>query len=428
MNKEVQPASKLEGTLSLPPDKSISHRAAMFAPLHEGESEIRNYSPAADPQSTLSCMRQLGVEVKQRGSTVWIRGKGRAGLTQPASDLDCGNSGTTMRLLSGIVGGAGVICTLTGDESLSARTMRRIIDPLGQMGVTIKARNRDFAPLKISRTEPVRSLQFKLPIPSAQLKSCVLLAGLFGEEPTEVTETLPSRDHTERLLQLPVKENGRNRVISSFANHEIPSQTYMVPNDFSAAAFWLIAGCIHSEASIRLKAVGINPTRTAALDILQEMGGKIAVENERFEGAEPVADLSVESSKLQPLDITGEVVPNCIDELPILTVAMLFADGVSTMSGAEELRHKETDRLKAMSEILELAGADFKEFNDGLEIHGDPNFKPKPAQYSSCHDHRIAMAAAVLSLMGDKSSIISGAECAAISYPSFWDDLKTLTN
>lgn len=428
MNKEVQPASKLEGTLSLPPDKSISHRAAMFASLHDGESIIRNYSAAADPQSTLSCMRQLGVEIEQQGSTVLVRGNGREGLKQPASDLDCGNSGTTMRLLSGIVGGAGIHCTLTGDESLSARTMRRIIDPLSHMGITIKARAGDFAPLSISRVEPVRPLQFELPIPSAQLKSCVLLAGLFGSKPTEVTEMLPSRDHTERLLQLPVKENGGSRVISSSADHEIPSQTYTVPNDFSSAAFWLVAGSIHPEASIQLEAVGINPSRTAALDILQQMGAKVTIENEHAEGTEPVADLAVESSTLQPVEITGEVVPNCIDELPILAVAMLFADGVSAISGAEELRHKETDRLKAMSEILELSGAEFSEFDDGLEIHGDPSFRPKPAQYSSYHDHRIAMAAAVLSLMSNKPSKISGAECAAISYPSFWNDLNILTN
>lgn len=428
MNKEVQPASKLEGTLSLPPDKSISHRAAMFASLHRGESEIRNYSAAADPQDTLSCMRQLGVDIEQEGTAVLVKGRGRDGLKQPVSNLDCGNSGTTIRLLSGIVGGAGVSCTLTGDESLSARTMRRIIDPLSRMGITIRARNGDFAPLEIKRTGPVHPLEFELPIPSAQLKSCVLLAGLFGDEPTRVIETLPSRDHTERLLKLPVEEDGRKRIISSSSDHEIPAQTYAVPNDFSAAAFWLVAGCIHPNASIYLNAVGINPTRTAALDILQNMGANISIENERTEGAEPVADLSVKSSVLQPVDITGEVVPNCIDELPILTVAMLFADGVSTISGAQELRHKETDRLKAMAEILQSAGADFTEFDDGLEVRGNPHFQPRPANYSSYHDHRIAMAAAVLAMMGEKPSNIIGAECAAISYPSFWDDLKVLTN
>lgn len=428
MNKVVNPTSNLTGTLTLPPDKSISHRAAMFAALHEGKSCISNYSSAADPQSTLDCLRQLGLEVKQEQDTVCIEGVGRHGLQAPVADLDCGNSGTTMRLMSGIVGGAGIECTLSGDQSLSARTMKRIIDPLQKMGISVEACDGDFAPLKISRNVPLQALKFNLPIPSAQLKSCVLLAGLFGNEPTEVTETLSSRDHTERLLQLPVKEDSSGRVISSSAAHKIPVQNYTVPNDFSAAAFWLVAGSIHPEASIRLESVGLNPTRTAALEVMQQMGAKVTIENDRMEGAEPVADLSVESSTLQPVKLSEDLVPNCIDEIPILTVAMLFADGVSVISGAGELRHKETDRLKAMAELLDLAGAEYQEYEDGLKIHGSPDFRPDPATYSSYHDHRIAMSAAVLSLMGQQPSTVNGADCAAISYPSFWDDLKMLTN
>jgi len=428
MNKKVDPANGLNGTIKLPPDKSISHRSVMFASLHEGQSIIRNFSAAADPHSTIECMRGLGVTIHEDNSTVEVEGVGREGLQAPQGDLDCGNSGTTMRLLSGIIAGAGVSARLVGDESLSARTMKRIIDPLTEMGAEINAREDDFAPLEISRSGPIKPLHFPLPIPSAQLKSCVLLAGLFGNEQTKVIETLPSRDHTERLLSLTIEEKDGQKHIYSSQKDDIPEQTYRIPNDFSAAAFWLVAGAIHSNAEITLPNVGMNPTRFGALDILKRMGADVTVSNEHYEGAEPVADLSVASSALQPVNITEEIVPNCIDEIPILMIAMLYADGVSRVSGAEELRHKETDRLSAMAEVLERAGADFTEHEDGFEIKGNPDFVPESASFKSYHDHRIAMSAAILSLMGDHSSQILHAECTAISYPSFWDDLLLLTN
>lgn len=428
MNKKVAPASHLKGTLTLPADKSISHRSAMFAALHEEQSAIRNFSNAADPHSTLHCLRGLGVNILENGSTITIEGVGRDGFKTPDEPLDCGNSGTTMRLLSGIVGGAGISCTLTGDESLSARTMKRIIDPLSEMGIEIKGRDNDFAPLHIQRNGPVKPLRFPLPIASAQLKSCVLLAGLFGEESTEVIETEASRDHTERLLQLPVEESDTQKIIVSNRDCPIPEQSYTIPGDFSAASFWLVAGSIHPHASIKLPSVGVNPTRTGALDILQQMGADIAIENERMEGFEPVADITISSSSLQPIDIRAEIVPNCIDEIPILAIAMLFADGISSIRGAGELRHKETDRLKAMAHVLKVAGADYKEFEDGFKIYGDPDFTPKGAQFNSEHDHRIAMSAAVLALIASGESKIKDADCTAISYPSFWNHLSLLTN
>lgn len=428
MNKRIRPADSLNGTLSLPPDKSISHRAAMFAALHDGRSQIENFSDADDPQSTLSCLKQLGVSVNRDSDVVIIEGVGRDGFIDPEEPLDCGNSGTTMRLLSGIVGGAGVNCVLTGDESLSARTMKRIIEPLRRMGINIDARDGDYAPLTIRPNTKLKPLYFELPIPSAQLKSCILLAGLFGEEPTRVVEVLPSRDHTERLLGLPKKVDGDRTIISSDRSIELPSQTYSVPNDFSAAAFWLVAGSIHPDASISLPSVGVNPSRIAALHILKQMGANINLQNKRFSGAEPIADLTIESSNLQPIYISEDVVPNCIDEIPVLAVAMLFADGVSRIRGAGELRHKETDRLSALADMLNKAGADFTEYKDGLEIIGSPDFVPQAAGFSSFHDHRIAMSAAVLALMGRRSSEIIDAECTAISYPGFWNDLELLTN
>lgn len=431
MIQDISPARALQGSIKLPADKSISHRSVMFAALHEGKSVISNFSGAADPHSTIACFRKLGVTIRELDDgdhTVEVEGVGRDGLQTPVDNLDCGNSGTTMRLLSGIIAGSGVTARLTGDDSLSARTMKRIIDPLKKMGAEIEARENDFAPLTISRTEPLKPLHFPLPIPSAQLKSCVLLAGLFGNGETQVVETLPSRDHTERLLQLPITENGNKKIISSSRASQIPEQSYRVPNDFSASAFWLVAGAIHPNAEITLSNVGMNPSRTGALDILQEMRADIDIHPKESDGLEPVADLIVRSSELQPLDITEEIVPNCIDEIPILAIAMLFADGTSRISGAEELRHKETDRLAAVADILSKAGADFTEYDDGFEIKGNPDFRPKSAAFESYHDHRIAMSAAVLSLMACDVCQVADAECTAISYPSFWDDLASLTN
>lgn len=428
MNKNIAPAGELKGAITPPPDKSISHRSVMFASLHEGTSTIQNFSEAADPHRTIGCFRALGVEIEEDGNTLTVHGVGREGFSEPEGDLDCGNSGTTMRLISGILAGAGIKSRLVGDDSLSSRTMRRIIDPLEKMGAEIKARQGDYAPLEISRPGSLIPLRFDLPIPSAQLKSCVLLAGLFGRVPTQVIETTPSRDHTERLLKLGIEREGDTNIISSSWEDAIPEQSYAIPGDFSAAAFWLAAGAIHPDAEIHLPGTGINPTRTAFLDILQEMGANLTIENHSNAGEEPVADLKVTSSDLKPITIPPERVPNCIDELPILAVTMLFADGVSRISGAEELRHKETDRLMAVAEILEKAGAEFTEFEDGLEIKGRPDFTPQSADYNSYHDHRIAMAAGVLSLLAEEPSSVKDAECTAISYPSFWDHLQLLTN
>ncbi len=429
MDQQIKPADQLKGSLFLPADKSISHRSAMFAALHEGTSTILNFSGAADPHRTLDCLRQLGVEIEEKGSsTIVVEGVGRDGLKTPSTDLNCGNSGTTMRLLSGIIAGSGVTARLTGDESLSSRTMRRIIDPLEKMGAEIEARDNDYAPLEIKRTSKVNPLHFPLPIPSAQLKSCVLLAGLFSEGTTTVVETLPSRDHTERLLQLPVEKRNGTTVISASRELVIPSQTYRVPGDFSAAAFWLVAGSIHPRAKITMNRVGVNPTRNAALNVLRNMGASLSLNHREGEGPEPGADITVRSSRLKAIEIDSDIVPNCIDEIPILAIAMLFADGVSRIRGAEELRHKETDRLTAVADLLRLSGADFIEFDDGFEIKGDPEFKPEPAVFNSYHDHRIAMSAAVLSMMADKPSTVRDAECTAISYPAFWNHVTDLTN
>lgn len=427
MKQTIKPVHTLSGHLETPPDKSISHRSALFAAISEKKSVIDNYSEAADPQTTLNCLRQLGVPVKKSGSRVEVEGVGREGLASPAEPLDCGNSGTTMRLLAGIVAGAGVECTLIGDDSLTARTMKRIIDPLREMGCLIDGRNGEFAPLQVSSNHGVQGMRYPLPLPSAQLKSAVLLAGLFGAQPTQVIEEVQSRDHTERLLELKSEPYGSGKMIRSSRQDHIPAQNYRVPGDFSAAAFWLVAGCLHPESSVRLNGVGMNPTRTAAYHVLKEMGANIHRENDRMEGAEPVSDLVIHSSPLQAISLNPALIPNCIDELPILMVAMCFADGISRITGAEELRHKETDRLMAMGEILRAAGADIEEKKDGMVIRGNPGFTPSPAEYNSYHDHRMAMAAAVLSTRSSGVSEVLGAECTAISYPDFWSHLQQLS-
>lgn len=426
MIKKINPAVSLKGELTLPPDKSISQRAAIFSLLHKGISEVKNYSQAQDPQSTLSCVQQLGAKVREEKGTFVITGTGRNGIKTPDKDLDCGNSGTAMRLLSGVLVGAGISAKLVGDESLCGRTMTRIIHPLENMGAHILARNSAYAPLFINRNEPLKPLKFELPIPSAQLKSCVLLAGLFGEELTQVIEILPSRDHTERLLNLDQKVVQERKIISASLANEIPNQSYTIPGDFSAAAFWLVAGAIQKDAEIKIENVGLNPTRNALLDILGDMDADISIENERMEGAEPAGDIIVKGSELKATEIDPKIIPNCIDELPILAVAMLFAEGTSVISGAGELRHKETDRITAMAKMLKAVGADFEEKEDGLIIHGNPEFMFQSAEFESFHDHRIAMASAVLSLKAQEECKIKDAESAAVSYPTFWRDLDKL--
>ncbi|WP_018128255.1 3-phosphoshikimate 1-carboxyvinyltransferase [Balneola vulgaris] len=427
MDKKLEPVLSLNGSIEPPADKSISQRAAIFSLLHDGVSEVKNYSPAEDPQSTLRCIQDLGAKVTEDGGVLFIEGTGRNGIQAPDDDLDCGNSGTAMRLLSGVITGAGVTARLCGDSSLTSRTMTRIIEPLEQMGAHILARNSAYAPLMISRLDPLKPMNFELPIPSAQLKSCMLLAGLFGETPTRVIESIPSRDHTERLLRLKIEEEGDKRIIHASREDQIPNQNYTIPGDFSAAAFWMVAGCLLPQSEIRLENTGMNPTRNALLHLLQQMGASFVLENERTEGAEPVADIVVRTSDLRAINVPRNMMPNCIDELPILAVAMVFAEGVSVISGAEELRHKETDRIMAIAEMLRSIGANFKEMEDGLEIYGNPDFTFEGATFKSFHDHRIAMASAVLALKGESPSTILDAECAAVSYPNFWEHLEVLS-
>lgn len=428
MDQKVRPAKYLKGTLQLPPDKSIAHRSAMFAAISEERSVIHNYSDAADPQSTLSCLQELGVPVEKNGNSVTVHGVGRDGLKSSDKPIDCGNSGTTMRLLSGIIAGAGLEATLIGDSSLSRRTMKRIITPLRMMGARITARDDNYAPIKFSKHKGLKAISYPLPVASAQLKSCILLAGLFGDNETTVIESVPSRNHTEVLLGLPVEEKSGQYFIHSSRNQNIPAQNYTVPGDFSAASFWLIGSSILPDSSLKLVNVGINQTRIAALNILRRMGADIKFSKKGLQGREEVADLIISYSGLKATDISEKEIPNCIDEIPILGVAMAFADGTSKITGAAELRHKECDRLSAMAHLFNEAGVKYEELSDGFIIHGNPDLKPNGTKYNSFDDHRIAMSAAILSLRSMSDSTVVNAESSRISYPDFWDDLDKLTN
>ncbi|MEX0778852.1 MAG: 3-phosphoshikimate 1-carboxyvinyltransferase [Balneolales bacterium] len=425
MIKTVLPAQSFNGSIQVPPDKSIAHRSALFAALGDGTSRIKNYSQAADPQTTLRCINQLGVQVEEDGEEVLVHGSGRLGLMSPKSEVDCGNSGTTMRLLSGIIAGAGINATLIGDDSLSKRTMKRIIDPLRMMGANIRADN-DVAPLHFEGHSGLKAVQYELPIASAQLKSCVLLAGLFGTDETTVIERTQSRNHTEELLQLKTEYRDGAKFIYSSSSSELPLQSYTVPGDFSAAAFWMVAASIHKNTRIILPSVGINPSRTAILHILQQMGADINLRNQRTQGSEPIADIEVVSSQLKGITLSADEIPNCIDELPILAVAMLFAEGESSFRGASELRHKECDRLNAVAAMLGKVQANYYEHEDGLTIQGNPESTPQGANFMTWHDHRIAMSAAVLATRCSTPSQIENAECTAISYPGFFEDLNSV--
>ncbi|MCC5934132.1 MAG: 3-phosphoshikimate 1-carboxyvinyltransferase [Candidatus Cyclonatronum sp.] len=435
MNKTVEPAKCLRGEITdLPADKSIAHRAALFATLARGESVIRNFSEAADPQSTLQCLRDLGVPVETDGNTIVIRAKGRKTFSPIKSEIDCGNSGTTMRLLSGMVAGAGLPVTLTGDASLSSRPMKRITEPLGLMGAEIETAEGNRAPILFRPHKGLHAIDYPLPMPSAQVKSCVLLAGLFADGETRVTEKLPSRDHTERMLGLEMDFNADGtRVLKSSREFEVRPQHLTVPNDISAAAFWMVAASVIPGSEIVLRGVGVNPSRSAVISILQRMGADIRVTlppNMQASQAvgEPVADITIKSAQLRPVSLLETEIPNAIDEIPVLAVAMGFARGKSEVRNASELRAKECDRIAAVAEMLRKAGIKVVEYKDGFEVIGGGAGPCEPAEHASFHDHRIAMASSILALKGSGPSVITGADCTAISYPHFYRDLSLLAD
>jgi 3-phosphoshikimate 1-carboxyvinyltransferase len=426
MNQTVSQASSLRGAPTLPADKSISHRAALLSALGDGPSRIHNFPDSADPQSTLSCLRQLGVESRRNADgTMIVKGRGLEGLQPPSEPLDCGNSGTTMRLLAGILAGQPFGSVLSGDESLQKRPMERIADPLNAMDARVSLVDHH-APIRIRASRGGLSpIEYRLPVASAQVKSCVLLAGLFANGQTEVIEPVPARDHTERMLDLPIQEVGGDRHILVDGGTSIGARTWSVPGDFSAAAFFLVAATLVPDSEITLEGVGLNPSRTALLEVLRGMGADLTVTNERVEGGEPIGDIRVRSAKLDGVDIGGRAIPNLIDEIPVIAVAAACAEGTSEIRDAEELRVKETDRLHAITENLRALGAEVEEQEDGLTIEGHgPNLLG--TDVDSFGDHRIAMAMGVAGLVAHGETTIHDAGCARVSFPGFWEELHGL--
>ena len=411
------------GTVLLPADKSIAHRAALFSALSIGTSHIVGYPTSEDPKSTLSCLRQLGIQIASDEVGLSVVGKGLNGLVSPENALDCGNSGTTMRLLSGILAGQSFSSVLTGDSSLSARPMGRIIDPLRMMGALIQS-NGGRAPLRIEGSQNLRAVEYELPVASAQVKSCVLLAGLFSEGITTVIENTPTRDHTERMLGLSSVTIGSKKYISVQGGQQKTAQMWSIPGDFSAAAFFLVAGSIVPNSALHLPRVGLNPTRTGLIDILRAMGADISIRNERIVAGEPIADLDVRSSELTGITVGGEIIANIIDEIPILAVAASVAEGETIIQDAAELRFKETDRISAMMNGLTTLGARIEEREDGLVIAGGSSLTGGTVE--SFNDHRIAMAMGVAGLMASGDVRVEGANAAAVSFPTFWDVLQEL--
>lgn len=423
----------LKGEMSPPPDKSISHRAAMFASLAEGESLIKNYLKAADTLSTLRAMEMLGAEIGESGGDVRIRGKGLY-LKEPPDVIDCGNSGTTMRLLAGLLSGNDFFSVLTGDDSLRARPMGRVITPLTGMGARIIAREgaKDggkFPPMAI-RGGGLKGISYPMPVASAQVKSAVLLAGLYADAETTVVEPLPSRDHTERMLRslgADIRIQGERVSVRPKADG-LKGFELAVPGDISSAAFFIVGALIIPRSELLIKAVGVNPRRTGLLPILEKMGGRIRIENLREISGEPVADIYVEGGNpLTGVEVGKEDIPLMIDEVPALCIAAASASGRTTIKGAGELRVKESDRIRAMAEGLKAMGAGVEELPDGLVIEGGRPLRG--AQIESFHDHRVAMAFSIAALAareGD-TTVIEAADSVNISYPGFFEALKRLS-
>ncbi len=421
MNLTIPQVTNLQGTRHIPGDKSISHRALMISAIADGVSEIDSCSRAADPMSTLSCIRQLGLKIEDNDGKIIVHGNGRNGLRFSPAPLDAGNSGTTIRLLAGILAGQSFSSVITGDSSLIKRPMKRIMDPLRLMGAHIQGTNKDTAPIKIEPVDQLHAIRYTLPVPSAQVKSSVIFAGLFADKITYVIEKTQTRDHTERMLGLQPKIESGHFVIDVHPDLKIEGKKFFVPGDMSAAAFFLAAGLIIPGSNLRINNVGLNPTRKRILDIFLSMGGNIKIENERIIAGEPIGDLAVKYSELKSdLKLKGAEVVDLIDEIPILAVTSLFAEGLFQIHDARELRMKETDRISAIVNNLRLLGCEVEEYDDGFAFQGGKEYSG--AILSSYDDHRIAMAFGIAGTR-IKNVTIQDTECVDISFPGFWKEL-----
>jgi len=396
----------------------------MISAIAEGGSRITNYSTGADCRSTLGCMRALGVEIEGSGTEFVIRGKGLDGLRAPAAALDAGNSGSTIRMLSGILAAQPFTSRIFGDESLSRRPMRRIMQPLTQMGAHIRAREEQFPPLEIEGAK-LRPIDYPLPVPSAQVKTCVLFAGLFTDGVTTVTEPVPSRNHSEiALREFGASVDIEGPKISLIGRPRLRGRTLAVPSDLSSAAFFIVAALLVPGSRLTIRGVGLNPTRCALLDVLSGMGARIGIPRKEQRNGEWVGDLTIEHSTLRGGTIEGATTAGLIDEIPVLAVLGAATEEGLTVKDASELRIKETDRIRTVVENLRRLGVGAEELPDGMVIPGRQKFRA--ARFDSHGDHRIAMAFAVAALAGDGPSVIEDAEAASVSFPEFWDVLRRI--
>lgn len=426
MQKRIAPARPLSGSITLSGDKSISHRYALISAIAEGPSRIRNYSTGADCHSTLGCVRALGIQVEEHGTEVTIHGRGLDGLQAPSADLDAGNSGSTIRMISGILAAQPFRSRIFGDESLSRRPMQRIMKPLAQMGAHIHAREDKFPPLEIegARLHPI---DYVSPVPSAQVKTCVLFAGLFAEGHTSVTEPVRSRDHTEiALREFGAELTTEGLQVTIAGRPTLTGRELVVPSDLSSAAFFIAAALLVPGSELTIRGVGLNPSRSALLDFLTGMGARITIPDLESINGELIGEIHIRHSALYGGVIEGGLTAAVIDEIPVLAVLGAATDQGLTIKDAGELRIKETDRIKAVVDNLRRMGVEAEESADGMFIPGRQKFRA--AEIDSFGDHRIAMAFAVAALAADSPTVINEAEAASISFPEFWDTLSGCTS
>ena len=426
MEIRVHRVPHIEADFPVPGDKSMSHRAAMLAALSDGPCRLRNYLRGEDCLGTLRVLRQLGVSIEDDGAGIFTV-HGRCGrFSAPAADLDCGNSGTTMRLMSGLLAAQPFRSRLTGDASLSRRPMKRVMEPLGLMGARLHTEGEgNCPPLVVEGSASLHGIEYRLPVASAQVKSCVLLAGLLASGETTVVQPVPTRDHTERMLEyfgVPLKREGERLSVSG--GHLPQARDFLVPGDISSAAFWLVAAAAQPGSALVIRDVGLNPTRTGLLGVLLRMGARLREEEQTKGPGEPCGKLELVGGQLRGTTIAGKEIPNVIDEIPILAVAGALARGTTTIRDAAELRVKESDRLAVVAHHLSAMGADVEELPDGLTIRGGRPLHG--ARLASHGDHRIAMAFAIAGLSAAGETVIEDAGCVETSYPGFVEQLKRI--
>lgn len=427
MDKLISSVSSLNGTIDIPGDKSISHRALIFAAMARGITKIENLSTAADCMSTVSCLRAIGIKIdKQAEGTFTVEGKGRFGFTEPSDILDAGNSGTTIRLMSGLLAGQSFYSVMTGDNSLKKRPMKRIIDPLERMGARIFARDNNNRPPISIIGQKLKAISYTMPVASAQVKTALMIAGLLCDGTTTIIEKYQSRDHTERMFKYLGADISTTFPKIEIKGGELTAADIFVPGDISSAIFFIVAALLVKDSNISLNNVGLNPTRTGCLNALKIMGADITIIPDETRNEEPLGTIKVSSSNLKAIKIGAEDIPSMIDEIPILALAATQAEGKTIISGAEELRFKESDRLKAVTDGLRRLGALIVEKPDGLEING-----PTPligAETESFGDHRLAMTMAIAGLIAKGQTKIKEFEAVNISFPEFYDNLQMLIN